>query len=576
TSANTWQGFAAATSLGTQARNTTSIALGDVNGDQFLDVVAGNDGQPNFVYLALTTGTPKVWSSFSAGQQVSADTDATTAVRLVDIDTDGDFDLIVGTRGTPAQADRLYLNNGSAVFTLDPSGRLTSATNATTALAVGDVNVDGRPDLIVGINGAPSRIHLNDGAGKLGDGAELGVVSLNLPMGPYLRFEGQNLNLVVLGQTLTGSFRFEQQSRADGQRVVTIDVPSATLVLGEGLTPVTLTGSFLISNGGLAGRFGVGASLTLAPNVTLSGNLEVLLNTLSTPATLNDPAQTRLPAGPYFRIEGTGINVTVAGVILTGNFALERTVNQAGQGRLTIAVSNGSLSVGSIGVTGVNGVLVVLPDGLAGSLSASINLGGLVSGVTFSGTFGVAVNQTARAVNERITVGGATLTLDLPTGPYVRVEGIGVELNVLGQTLSGNFAFEQITSTDTGTSTSRTITRISATHVTLRLGDGTTDFVTLTDGQGSFVILDIPGPSPAAKGLAGQLSGTVGLNVPGVSFTGALGLTLNNTGVAVNETFTVGGTAMTLSLDAGSYVRISGTGVTLTVLGQRLSGDFFF
>ncbi|PYQ02014.1 MAG: hypothetical protein DMF83_24450, partial [Acidobacteria bacterium] len=573
--------FAAAISLGTQARSTTSIALGDVNGDQFLDVVAGNDGQPNFVYLALTTGTPKIWSSFSAGQQVSADTDATTAVRLVDIDTDGDLDLIVGTRGTPAQADRLYLNNGSAVFTLDPSGRLTSATNATTALAVGDVNVDGRPDLIVGINGAPSRIHLNDGAGKLGDGAELGVVSLNLPMGPYLRFEGQNLNLVVLGQTLTGSFRFEQQSRPDGQRVVTVDVPSATLTLGEGLAPFNLSGSFLISNGGLAGKLELGTSLNLGP-VSLSGTLAVLLNTQTTPATLNDASQTRLPAGPYFRIEGTGINVTVANVVLHGDFALEQTVNQVGQRRLTIAVSNGSLSVGPISVTGVTGVLVVLPSeataagGLAGSLSASINLGGLVAGVTFSGTFGVAVNQTARAVNERVTVGGTTLTLDLPAGPYVRVEGIGVELNVLGQTLSGNFAFEQITSTDNGTSTSRTITRISASNVTLRLGDGTTDFVTLTDGQGSFVILDIPGPSPAAKGLAGQLSGTVGLNVPGVSFTGALGLTLNNTGLAVNETFTVGGTATTLSLDAGSYARISGTGVTLTVLGQRLSGDFFF
>src|SRR5207247_3612444 len=125
--------------------------------------------------------------------------------------------------------DRLYLNNGSAVFTLDPSGRLTSATNATTALAVGDVNVDGRPDLIVGINGAPSRIHLNDGAGKLGDGAELGVVSLNLPMGPYLRFEGQNLNLVVLGQKITGSLRFVPQHRTDVQRVVTAGSTSPSL-----------------------------------------------------------------------------------------------------------------------------------------------------------------------------------------------------------------------------------------------------------------------------------------------------------------------------------------------------------
>src|SRR2546428_474372 len=163
------------------------------------------------------------------------------------------------------------------------------------------------------------------------------------PRGPYLRFDGQNLRVVVLGQTLTGSFRFEQRSRPDGQRVVTIDVPSASLILGEGLATLNLTGSFLISNGGFAGKLGLGASLNLGP-VTLAGNPAVLGNTQTTPATLNDAPQTRVPAGPFFRIEGTGIQVTVAGVVLTGAFALEQAGNQAGQRRLTIAVANGSPS----------------------------------------------------------------------------------------------------------------------------------------------------------------------------------------------------------------------------------------
>src|SRR5207245_10229464 len=64
----------------------------------------------------------------------------------------------------------------------------------------------------------------------------------------------------------------------------------------------------------------------------------------------NDASQTRLPAGPYFRIEGTGINVTVANVVLHGDFALEQTVNQVGQRRLTdrkstrLNSSHGSIS----------------------------------------------------------------------------------------------------------------------------------------------------------------------------------------------------------------------------------------
>ena len=52
-------------------------------------------------------------------------------------------------------------------------------------------------------------------------------------------------------------------------------------------------------------------------------------------------------------------------------------------------------------------------------------------------------------------------------------------MTVFGQTLSGNFAFEQ-TAGDLV---------IAASEVELHLGDGTTDFVTLTKGKGAFVVL---------------------------------------------------------------------------------------
>ena len=85
------------------------------------------------------------------------------------------------------------------------------------------------------------------------------------------------------------------------------------------------------------------------------------------------------------------------------------------------------------------------------------------------------------------------IVLDLPTGPFFRVEGRDIELNIFGQTLGGNFSLEQAT-TNLGADDAQgggddtTVLRIAASDVHLGLGDGTTDFVSLTDGSGFFVM----------------------------------------------------------------------------------------
>src|SRR5204862_438703 len=240
------------------------------------------------------------------------------------------------------------------------------------------------------------------------------------------------------------------------------------------------------------------------------------------------------------------------------------------QRRLTIAVSNGSLSVGPISVTGVTGVLVVLPSeataagGLAGSLSASINLGGLVGGVTFAGTFGVAVNQTARAINERVTVGGTATTLSLDAGSYVRISGTGVTLTVLGQRLSGDFFFEQARKPGPdetlGTADDERVVRLGGKNITLFLGDdrgtqATSDDVGLlvqqTLGQDAkFLVTD--------AGLAGEVAATVSLRgIPTSNVTiGDLSMRLeiNNTTRAANATIT--GLTNPLVLPARPYARV--------------------
>ena len=140
------------TALNPDGNHTQSVALGDLNGDGAIDILLGNliylnDGQRNF--------TP------TAAPLNSAAANRTQSAALGDINRDGTLDVVVGNFGQPSQ---IYLNNGQGGYTavaapLNPSG------NPTYSVVLGDLNGDGALDLVLGNYGAPSQVYLNDGLG---------------------------------------------------------------------------------------------------------------------------------------------------------------------------------------------------------------------------------------------------------------------------------------------------------------------------------------------------------------------------------------------------------------------------
>jgi len=140
------------------AHYTTSVALWDVDGDGDLDLVAGNDGHANRLYL--NNGTADPFNGVS-GVDITGDANDTRSVALGDVDSDGDLDLVTGNTG---QANRLYLNNGTADPYNGVSGSdITGDTHDTISIALGDVDGDGDLDLVVGNHDETNRLYLNNG-----------------------------------------------------------------------------------------------------------------------------------------------------------------------------------------------------------------------------------------------------------------------------------------------------------------------------------------------------------------------------------------------------------------------------
>jgi hypothetical protein len=144
-----------------RTESTEDLLLFDVDGDKDLDLVVINDLQQN--RLLLNDG--KANFTDAPATALPLDQDAAWDAVAGDVDGDGDTDFLVGKWGPGKDGqNRLYLNNGKGVFTDATATSLPAVVDSTFALALGDVDGDGDPDLVVGNSGLNTLL-LNDGKG---------------------------------------------------------------------------------------------------------------------------------------------------------------------------------------------------------------------------------------------------------------------------------------------------------------------------------------------------------------------------------------------------------------------------
>ncbi len=106
---------------------------------------------------------PRTWDGFgSAALTTLSDAKNVAALALLDVDGNGKPDLFVAADGADATTHKLFRNNGLAtVFAATADSTFTAS--KIRALAVGDVNGDGFADLVAAVDGGPALLLLNKG-----------------------------------------------------------------------------------------------------------------------------------------------------------------------------------------------------------------------------------------------------------------------------------------------------------------------------------------------------------------------------------------------------------------------------
>lgn len=338
------------------------------------------------------------------------------------------------------------------------------------------------------------------------------------------------------------------------------------------------SGKFVLLDGEMAGT----ASMTIAEGPDLPSLVEIegttinlAINTATTAVATIDGEAVNLPAGPYYRVSGHAIiGLVFPEIDVEGDFVFEPfdpTPGNPSSGDEVVNVGVAGLTFDFV-IDGTNllhvengtGALVFTDDGVIAEITSATAVLD-VPGIDFGGTFAVEFNDTNAAYSSNVNVNGTNVAVAVLAGPYLSVAATNAQLTILDVIeLAGNFAFEKKQTTTGG----EEVIAMQMSNVSFSLGSDTDDYVSITNGSGSFILTD--------AGVAGIGSATLTVGVPDVGLTGNFTIQINTTEAAVDETVSVGGSPVDIDLPVGPYLQLFGNDVVLNIGPFNITGDYRF
>ena len=525
-----------------------------------------------------------------------------TAAASIAVAGGGTFTVTFTSNSSSVSAANLVLNAAGA--TLTGSYTITyvnTPTPASTTFTASGAQIDYGNGLI-GVSNLSGSVTVS-AAGIASGSTVTGTVSTQIGQAQFggtisadftaasLVLTGTNDTLSVGDQSITGNFTFSLSAG-----MVSIAATGVKTLLGNGVVSVNnASGSVTItSTTAFSGTITTG---TLTAGSTLAGN-GVSFGASSLTVTVAPGAITAA---------GTGDTVVIgSSPTITGNFSFSE--DSAG---LELMINSVSINASAFMVSGAQGSVLVTPSGLSGSVSGAFtstvaglsgNLGVIFTTgppaslqITASNTnfvIGTGASQQSITGDFAVTVTGSTVTLattDLTAslgGGLVTVgpqpgapTGASGSLTITSGTVSGTFSGYIAVGSATGVSFAGQVSlSVSNTNIS---ASGTNDTITV-GGQNvtaSFTV-SLSGGQLQLQNItvsSFSLGGVVTLN----NLTGSLNI--GSTGISGSLTVTAGFTSNIASL-AGTFtlafapgvLAILGTGASLTVQGQTVSGTFSF